>query len=130
MAAAVVARAQAEPHPAVPAWSSRPGATQTIYLDFADFNYGSGRWGSPPPIADYHPGYVSGFFGTTGSSTFTAPQVADLKKVWAQVAESYSVFANINVTTLDPAISAGQSATDAQRQAYYDTVSKPAPCTR
>ena len=40
-------------------------------------------------------------------------------QVWARVAQCYTPF-HINVTTVDPAVAAGQADTDAHRQAYYD----------
>lgn len=99
----------------VPALDSRPGAPYTLYLNVNGFNY-NGSWsgaelglpGSTPSVGD-----------VPDNGTFDAAQVAEIKNIWSRMAQSYVGF-NVNVTTVDPAIAAGQAATDAARQAYYD----------
>lgn len=97
--------------PVAPAFSSRPGAPYTLYLNFAGFSY-TGTWGGQTP------GVTPAYNGQTGP-TFTAQEQANIKNIWARVAEAYAPF-NVNVTTVDPAVAAGQAATDLQRQTYYD----------
>jgi hypothetical protein len=87
----------------IPALSSRPGAAYTLYLNFGGFSY-TGTWSSGTP------GVTPAYSGTT----------AQIREAWARVAEKY-VSLNVNVTTVDPAVAAGQAATDAQRQSYYDS---------
>ncbi|HMP18106.1 MAG TPA: hypothetical protein PKD72_13865, partial [Gemmatales bacterium] len=65
------------------------------------------------------PGNVPAYNGQTGP-TFTATEIANIKNIWARVAEAYTPFSNVNVTTVDPAVAAGQAGSDAQRLAYYD----------
>lgn len=103
----------AEVHPTgVPALSSRPGAAYTIYLDFAGFSF-TGTW-----VNGMTPGVTPAYDNTVGS--FSAQDQANIAEVWARVAEKYAAF-DINVTTIDPAVAAGQAGTDIARQAYYDS---------
>jgi len=101
--------------PVAPSFSSRPGATYTLYLNFAGFNY-TGNWGSGTP------GITPAYNGQTGSA-FTSSEQANIKNIWARVAESYSPF-NVNVTTIDPAVAAGQAGSHSQRQTYYDATAR------
>lgn len=108
----------ADTHPTgVPALSSNVGAAYTIYLDFAGFNF-TGSWGQGSGLT---PGSTPAYFGVT--SSFNAAQQLAIKQAFARVADNYSIF-NVNVTTVDPAVAAGQASTDALRQAYYDSVAK------
>jgi Bacterial pre-peptidase C-terminal domain/PEP-CTERM motif len=104
----------AQSHPTAPAFNSRPGASYTLYLNFAGFNY-TGNWST----SGQAPGNVPAYNGQTGT-TFTATEQANIKNIWARVSEAYAPYSNVNVTTVDPAIAAGQAATDLQRQNYYD----------
>jgi hypothetical protein len=97
--------------PLAPSLSSRPGAAYTMYLNFSGFSY-TGTWGSGTP------GVTPAYNGQTGSN-FTAAEQANIKSIWSRVAESYAPF-NVNVTTVDPAVAAGQAGTDLQRQNFYD----------
>lgn len=97
--------------PVAPAFSSRPGAAYTMYLNFSGFSY-TGTWGNGTP------GVTPAFNGQTGP-TFTAAEQANIQSIWSRVAEAYAPF-NVNVTTVDPAVIAGQAATDLQRQNFYD----------
>ncbi len=98
-------------HPLAPAFNSRPGAAYTLYVNFSGFDY-PGTWGSGTP------GNIPAYNNQTGS-TFTAAEQANIKNIWARIAEAYAPF-NVNVTTVDPAVAAGQAGSDAQRLAYYD----------
>ncbi len=111
---AMVGQAFADTHTAgVPVLSSNPSAAYTLYLDFSGFNF-TGTWGS----SGLTPGNTPSFDGTTGS--FSLSEQNTIKNIWAMAVNSYASF-NINVTTLDPAVTAGQAGTDALRQAYYDS---------
>ena len=116
---AAASAALAENHPTgVIAHNSKPGAAYTLYLDFAGFNF-TGTWGS----SGSSPGALAAANSVADGGVFTAAQQAQMDNVWARAAEKY-VGLNINVTTVDPAVAAGQAGTDAARQAYYDTQAK------
>lgn len=97
--------------PVAPAFSSRPGAPYTLYLNFSGFSW-TGTWGSGTP------GVIPAYNNQTGPQ-FTPAEQANIKNIWARVAEAYAPF-NVNVTTVDPAVAAGQAGSDLQRQNYYD----------
>jgi hypothetical protein len=98
----------------VPQWSSLPGASYTLYLDFAGFNF-TGTWAGTGNSPGSQPAFNN--FSATGS--FTVAEQDKIALAWVGAAQAYAPF-NINVTTVDPAIAAGQADTDAHRQAYYD----------
>ena len=100
----------------VPSLNSNPGASYTVYLDFAGFSF-NGTWGN----TSNSPGDTPSFDGTTGA--FTSAEQATIKQIWARVAEKYSPF-SVNVTTVDPAVAAGQAGDDSSRQAYYDQTAR------
>lgn len=102
-------------HPLAPAYSSRPGAPYTLYLDFSGFAY-PGSWGGQTP------GVVPAYNGQTGSS-FTTAEQANIKNIWTRISEAYAPF-NINVTTVDPAVAAGQNADDTTRHNYYQATAR------
>lgn len=103
-------------HPAgLPELSSNPGAAYTLYLDFSGFAF-TGTWGPATPIST--PGRIMPYLGVT--TTFSASQQLAIQRIYSKVADKYSAF-NINVTTIDPALSAGKANTDPERQAYYDS---------
>ncbi len=106
----------AEVHPAVPAFNSVPGAPYTIYLDFGGFTF-NGNWGNN---ASYTPGTTPAYDNNGNATTFSSTELANIKNVWSRVSEKYSAY-NVNVTTVDPAVAAGQSGTDLARQNYYDS---------
>jgi hypothetical protein len=87
--------AAASSAPAVPAYSSLPGAKATLYLDFAgDF---TANWGSYSNI-------TTPVYDTDGDpTTFSASELTNIQQIWARVAERYAPF-NINVTTVAPTI--------------------------
>jgi hypothetical protein len=93
---------------AAPSLSSRPGAAYTVYLNFDGFAF-NGQWGNTGAT----PGITPAYSGTQ----------AQIREVWARTAEKYVGF-NVNVTTVDPAIAAGQAGSDSARQRYYDTTSR------
>jgi hypothetical protein len=99
----------AQAHPLAPALSSRPGAQYTMYLNFSGFNY-PGTWGGQTP------GNVPAY--DNAGASFTAAQAANIKNIWTRIADAYSMF-DINVTTVDPAVAAGQAADDLTRYNYY-----------
>jgi Metallo-peptidase family M12B Reprolysin-like len=78
----------------VPLLSSRPGAPATLYLDFN--GHVESQWGdranivTPPYDIDGNP------------TSFSALEVANLREIWARVAEDFAPL-NINVTTIAPA---------------------------
>lgn len=93
----------------VPAYSSRPGAAYTVYLDFGGFAY-NGTWLGETP------GTIPAYNSEGSAGSFTANELSNIQKIWARTAEKYTAF-NVNVTTVDPAAS---GLSDAQRQLYYD----------
>lgn len=108
---ALACAAHAQTHPTAPALSSDPGATYTLYLDFAGFNY-PGMWGGGTP------GNVPAYDTDGNPASFSSAEQQNIQKAWAAVAQKYSGF-NINVTTVDPDLASGASDTD--RKAYYDS---------
>ena len=112
LAVAMAALARGEVHPMAPALDSRPGAPYMLYLNFSGFNY-NGSWGGGTP------GNTPAYDIDGNADAFNSQELANIRNIWARVAEKFSAF-NLSVTTIDPAVAAGQSGTDAQRQAYYD----------
>lgn len=104
----------AQTHPLAPSLSSRPGAPYTLYLDFSGFNF-PGNWNN---VTGDTPGNIPAYNGQAGA-TFTAAEQANIKNIWTRISEGYIGF-NVNVTTVDPAVAAGQNANDTQRLQYYD----------
>ncbi len=80
-------------HAAAPALSSRPGAAYTVYLNYDGFSF-TGQWGD----TGRSPGVTAAY---TGSE-------AQLRETWARTAEKFVAF-DVNVTTVDPAVAAGQA---------------------
>lgn len=100
------------------ALSSRPGAPYTIYLDFGGFSF-TGLWGGN---SLYTPGDTPAYTNDGDATTFSTSELANMKNVWSRVAEKFA-WANVNVTTVDPAVAAGQAGSDLARQNYYDSQS-------
>jgi hypothetical protein len=96
----------------IPQLSSRPGAAFTVYLNFGGFNYDGAWFGDTPGVT---PAYDT----NDNSSVFTPTEITNMRNIWSRTAEKFSIF-NVNITTLDPAVAAGQSSSDAQRLTYYD----------
>ena len=101
-------------HPAgVPQLASRPGAAYTIYLDLDGFSF-TGGWGGS---GNSQPGVIPAYAGSVNG--VAASDQSYITQIWSGIAEKYAAF-NVNVTTMDPAVTAGRASTDATRQAYYD----------
>lgn len=109
----------ADTHPVAPALSSRVGAAYTIYLDFSGFNF-SGNWGNN---ASSTPGSLAAYGSVASTGTFSSTQISNIENIWARVSQEYIGY-NVNVTTVDPAVAAGQAATDLSRQNYYDATAQ------
>ena len=110
-----VQSARADVHPVAPAYSSLPGAAYTLYLDFSGFNF-PGGWAGGSSM----PGSTPAYNRDLDPSAFSSTELNAIGTVFSRVAEKYAPF-NINVTTVDPAVAAGQAGTDAARLAYYDS---------
>ena len=106
---------QADDHPnGTPSLSSRAGAAYTLYLNFSGFNF-TGAWGglsTPGSTPAYN-------LPNDDADAFSPTEIANMRVIWTRVAEKYAAF-DVNVTTVDPAIAAGRSGTDAARQQFYD----------
>jgi hypothetical protein len=79
--------------PAVPAYSSNPGAAATLYLDFN--GHFEAKWGNYSNIVT--PVYSM----DADTTTFASYELATIREVWQRVAEDFAPF-NINVTTVNP----------------------------
>lgn len=101
----------------VPQLSSRPGAAYEIYLNVAGFNY-TGSWDGGEPLT---PGYTPALNGVSSTGSFSASEQDAIRELWAATAQAYIGF-DVNITTVDPAVAAGQAGSDFLRQAYYDTI--------
>lgn len=78
----------------VPAFSSRPGAPATIYLDF------DGHFQDVPAVGN-QPNVFSPAFAVDDNGANWDFEASSIKEIWARVAEDYAPF-NVNVTTVDP----------------------------
>jgi hypothetical protein len=101
---------------AIPTLSSRPGAAYTLYLNFAGFTF-TGVWGGS--FGSSNPGLTPAYT-TDANANFSAAELTNIRTIWSRTAEMYSAF-DVNVTTVDPAVAAGQAGSDALRQAFYDS---------
>lgn len=81
----------------IPAYSSRPGATKTIYLNFLGDVVPN--WG--PASGGYTPGTVLPYDSDGNNSSFSTTELNAIRQIYLRVAESFSPF-DINVTTVDP----------------------------
>lgn len=77
----------------VPAYNSRYGAKATLYLDF-DGDVAN-TW------VGYHVTATPAYDVDGNASSFSATELANIKEIWARVAEKFSPF-DINVTTVNP----------------------------
>jgi hypothetical protein len=85
----------------LPALNSRFGARATLFLDFN--GHVESRWGERTNLVT--PAYdIDGNY-----SNFNAQEVANIREIWARVAEDYAPF-NINVTTVQPTSFADKAA--------------------
>ena len=85
----------------VPALSSLPGASATIYLNFmGDY---IPEWGQG------HPGITPAYDADGIATSFNSWELDSVKEIWARVSELFSPF-NVNVTTINPVtFGAGQA---------------------
>jgi titin len=81
------------PLSSVPALSSDPSASATLYLDFVGASAQS--WGS------YNVTTTPAFDQDGDATTFSDAELSAIRQIWARVSEAYSPF-NLNVTTVDP----------------------------
>ena len=98
--------------PVPAAYSSRPGAAYTLYLDFGGFYYR----GLPGAIS----GFTSAYSVDGDLTSFSAHELSNIQQIWSRAATQLAPF-DINVTTVDPAVAAGQASSDDSRQAHYDS---------
>jgi hypothetical protein len=95
---------------AVPAFSSLPGASHTIYLDFDGHVTTGTSWNTYDFDGDgnvaEHSTITSPAYNTDADAlNFSAGELADVEDAWNRVAEDYFPFA-VNVTTIDPGVEA------------------------
>ena len=84
-----------------PARSSRPGSTNTLYIDFKGFVVTNTAWND-----NLHQVYNCLPYDADGDpTTFNAAEQALIIETWERVAEDYKGF-DINVTTVEPTLSA------------------------
>ncbi|MEY4179385.1 MAG: hypothetical protein RLY70_2959 [Planctomycetota bacterium] len=84
----------------VPAFSSLPGANQTIYLDFNGHTTTGTSWNSSYGVTTINsPAYST----DTDTANFSASELATIERVFKRVAEDFAPF-NVNVTTVEPVI--------------------------
>ncbi len=113
---AALSSGRADVHPVAPAYSSLPGAPYTLYLDFGGFNF-SGTWANNGYSM---PGVTPAYDRDGNPNVFNSMDLTAIRDIFNRVAEKYATL-DVNVTTVDPAVAAGQAGTDAQRLAYYDS---------
>ena len=77
----------------VPAYNSRPGSNNVIFLDF-DGDY-------VPTWYSYSPGTIPAYDIDADPTTFSAQELSNIHALWEIVAEGYAPF-DVNVTTVDP----------------------------
>jgi hypothetical protein len=74
---------------------SKPGASNTLYLDFTGHTFSGTAWGGG---ATY---YAKPFNTEGGTNSFTEAERAAIAEIWHRVAEDFAPF-DINVTTEEP----------------------------
>lgn len=110
----IVAQSSASAQLNVPVLNSRPGASYTIYMNFAGFTF-TGTW------LGMTPGTNGPYNNDGNAASFSAGELSNIRNIWTRTAEKFAPY-NVNVTTVDPAVAAGQAGSDFTRQAYYETV--------
>jgi PKD repeat protein len=81
-----------------PAHSSRPGATNVVYLDFNGHVVAGTQWNAGAASSWTFPAYdLDG-----DATTFSDAEQTAIFQIWQRVAEDFAPF-NINVTTVEPA---------------------------
>ena len=108
----------------VPAFSSLPGANQTIFLDFDGQTVEGTNWNTYYNQTTL----IAPAYDTDGdTSVFSATELSQIEEAWKRVSEDYRPF-NINVTTVDPGIEAlRKTTTNDQQWGIRVVVSKEAP---
>ena len=66
------------------------------------------------------PGVTPAYDRDGNPNVFNSMDLTAIRDIFNRVAEKYATL-DVNVTTVDPAVAAGQAGTDAQRLAYYDS---------
>jgi hypothetical protein len=80
-----------------PACSSRPGSTNTLFLNFSGYTVSNKAWNSSEvPVYEALPYDLDG-----DTTTFNQYEQTQIVEVWKRVSEDYRPF-NINVTTVKP----------------------------
>jgi hypothetical protein len=72
--------ALAQTHPTVPSYSSSPGATYNVYLDFGGFTY-NGNWGT----SGKGPGVTPAYDTNGDPTTFSSTELANIQNIWARM---------------------------------------------
>ncbi len=86
------------PISAVPAYSSRPGATKSLYLDFNGEVVTGTNWNAAYNVDTWN---ALPYDSDNDITTFSDAEQAVIRAVWIQVALDYAPF-NVNVTTVLP----------------------------
>lgn len=79
----------------VPAWSNRPGARATLFIDFDGVDFGTLGW------AGGTPGVQPAYSRDGDTSDFSRYDINGMRRIWSAVSEMFSPF-DVNVTTVDP----------------------------
>lgn len=84
----------------VPAYSSKPGSTNVLYLDFNGHTVSGTLWNRGAGSRSRYDALPYDSDGNT--ATFSDAEQAVIRSVWERVSEDYRAF-DINVTTVEPA---------------------------
>lgn len=79
-----------------PAYNSKPGATNVIYLDFNGATITGTAWNSSVTSYDALPYNLDG-----DATTFSDTEQTAIRRIWERVAEDFAPF-DVNVTTVEP----------------------------
>ena len=66
------------------------------------------------------PGVTPAYNRDYDPNAFSSADITSMREIYNRVAEKYAPY-NVNVTTVDPAVAAGQASTDQARLNYYDS---------
>ncbi|MBI5425671.1 MAG: putative Ig domain-containing protein [Opitutae bacterium] len=81
-----------------PAYSSRPGAANVLYLDFNGHVLTGSAWNSSANVSSWN---FLAYDLDGDSATFSEAEQSAIYQIWQRVAEDFAPF-NINVTTVEP----------------------------
>ena len=81
-------------------FESNPGAPITIYLDFDGHNETSQVWANQ---AEANRAVTTPVFSLDGNAAYSAQDRTVIEEIYLRVAEDFSIFDNVNVTTIEPA---------------------------